>query len=61
MRHGRRTDFTSLNLLLEVIHTHVGPNVATQVDEDIVYTFEGIELRGDIVVVFNLGCRVAAL
>ena len=37
MRHGRRTDFTSLNLLLEVIHTHVGPNVATQVDEDIVY------------------------
>ena len=31
MRHGRRTDFTSLNLLLEVIHGDVGPHVFVQI------------------------------
>ena len=49
--HGRRTDFSLLDFLLEVLHRDVLPHVAVKVYQDGVYTSHGLKERSEIVVV----------
>src|SRR5690606_2461800 len=54
VRHGRRSNFSFFCFLTEIFHGYVSPCIATKVYEDIVNPFHAIEVRGQVVVVFNL-------
>ena len=55
MRHGTGTDLTDFNLLFEVLHRHVLPEVTVQVYQNRIDALHGIENRSQIVVIGNLG------
>ena len=61
VRHGRRANFTRLDLLLEVVHGDVGPHVAIEVEENVVDALHAIKNSSQLVVVFNLGGGLGAL
>ena len=61
MWHGRRTDFSGFDLLLEVVHGDVGPNVAVQVHQNRVDAPKGIAPGGQVIVVLDLGRGAAAV
>ena len=54
VRHSARTDFASLDLLTEVLHRDVLPEVAVKVDNDRVDALHGIENGAKAVVVAYL-------
>src|SRR5690606_24358764 len=60
MRHCRRSDFTFLNLLAEVIHGDVLPDITTEIQQDRIDTFHAVEKGGEVVVMFDLCCRETA-
>ena len=54
MRHCRRTHFTCLDLLLEIFHRHIHPEVSVEVDDDGIDTLHRVEDGTQIVVVADL-------
>ncbi len=59
--HGTRTNLTSLDLLLEVIHRDIHPEVTVQVDDDGVDTADGIKDSTQMIIVANLSSILLAL
>ena len=55
MRHGRRTYLTLFDLLLEILHRDVLPEVPVEVDDDCIDAAQRVEQRGQVVVVGDLG------
>ena len=61
MWHRTGANFTSLDLLLEIIHRDIHPEVAIEVDDDGIDTTHGIEDSTQPVVVGNLSRELLAL
>ena len=61
MRHGRRTYFARFNFLFKVIHRYVGPHIPVKVHQDSINPFQGIALRGKIIVMLNLCGKLRAV
>ena len=55
MWHSRRTDLTRLDLLLEILHGDILPEVTIQVDQDRIDTLQAIEDRCQIIIIRDLG------
>ena len=61
VRHCRRAYFACLDLLLEVFHRYVHPEVAVEVDDDCVDAAHCVEHRTEAVVVGDLCSELLAL
>ena len=57
MRHGTRAHLTGLDLLFEIIHGDIHPEVAVKVDHDGIDTTHGIKDGAKPVIIGNL-CRI---
>ncbi len=57
MRHGRGADLVLGDLLVEIFHGDVGPDVAAQINQNRVDAAEAVEDGRKVVVVVNLGGR----
>lgn len=53
--HGAGADLADLNLLLEVLHHDIHPEVAAEVEHDDIDAADIVEDGGEIVIVGNLG------
>src|SRR5437868_6121722 len=60
MRHSRRSDFSFLNPLLEIIHRNVLPNITAKVNENGIDPFQVIKKSSQVIVVLNLSCWMAS-
>src|SRR5688500_2523902 len=54
MRHGRRTYFAFYRTLLEIFHRNIGPHITAEIDQYVIDPFHGVEMRGQVVVMFDL-------
>ena len=54
VRHGGRANLTCLELLLEVAHAHIAPNIACQVNQNGVAARHRVKQLGHVVVRLNL-------
>lgn len=61
MRHSRAAYLTCLDLLLEVLHRDVLPEVLVEIEDDDVDAAEGIEESSEVVVVGDLGSPLLTL
>ena len=61
VRHSRRPNLVLGDLLVEIFHRDVGPDVPAQIDENSVDATQAVEDRCEIVVVVYLGCREGPL
>jgi len=61
MWHSRRTDLTRLDLLLEILHGDILPEVTIQVDQDRIDTLQAIEDRCQIIIIRDLGSPLLTL
>ena len=57
MRHGGGSHFPFPDLLLEIVHGDVGPDIPVQIDQDGVDTLQPVKEGGHMVVMLYLGRR----
>src|SRR5690606_7384658 len=60
MRHSRRAHFALTNLLLEILHRDVLPDVTAEIDENGIDAPKTVEKGSKVIVMLNLGGREAA-
>src|SRR5665647_2537856 len=60
MRHGRGTNFTCFDFLLEILHRYIAPHIAAQINQYGIDALHIIEKRCLVIVMFNLGSMVQA-
>ena len=54
MGHGRGTYLIFFDLLLEIIHGNIGPDIAAEVGKNGIDAFQGIEVSGKVIVMLYL-------
>src|ERR1019366_9075840 len=59
--HCTASHFPFFNLLLKIIHTDIGPHIAAKIDEYCIDPFYRVEMCGQQIVMFNLGCVLLPL
>mmetsp|Transcript_15977 Transcript_15977/g.47439 ORF Transcript_15977/g.47439 Transcript_15977/m.47439 type:complete len:344 (-) Transcript_15977:190-1221(-) len=52
--HGARTHFACNNFLLEILHRHIHPHIAAQIQQYRVNPLDGVESGSHVVVMFDL-------
>ena len=55
MRHGGGAGFSFLDLLLEILHRDITPDVAVEIDQDGADPFQVVEESSHVIVVIDLG------
>src|SRR5258708_16584847 len=61
MGHCGRAYFPLLYLLLKIIHGDIAPDIPAKIDQDRIDTFDGIEMSGQVVIMFYLRRVLLAL
>src|ERR1017187_679796 len=59
--HCTASHFPSFNLLLKIIKTDIGPDIAAKIDEYGIDPFYRVEMCSQQIVMFNLGCILLPL